>query len=182
MAKTRFTADAWGRPTIMDPKWYVLFCDARRDVQVERLVAHVGIETFNPRIPKTRKRNGDKALFPGYIFTRLDLSPDVWSSIRYLPGVRSLVETGGGPCPVDEGIVEHIRQRVAAYVPAGMQLRPGDRVTVTSGAFADLEGIFCETLSGAERIAILIDMMRRQIRVELPAEDVEAIVGGGQAA
>jgi transcription antitermination factor NusG len=53
--------------------WYVVHCEAQRDRQVERLVAHAGMETFAPRIPKTRQRNGDKALFPGYVFVRLDL-------------------------------------------------------------------------------------------------------------
>jgi transcriptional antiterminator RfaH len=164
------------------PSWYVIHCDARRDAQTEQLVAREGIQTFDPRIPKTRKRNGDKPLFPGYIFAQLDLSTDVWARIRHLPGVRSLVEIGGGPCPVDEAIVERVRQWVCSYQPLLVQPRPGDRVTVTAGAFADLEGVFCEALSGAERVAILIEMMRRQIRVELRVEDIEVLAPAGAVA
>jgi hypothetical protein len=44
--------------------WYAIHCEAQRDRQVERLLAHAGMETFAARVPTTRKRNGDKALFP----------------------------------------------------------------------------------------------------------------------
>jgi transcriptional antiterminator RfaH len=161
------------------PSWYAIHCDARRAVQTERLIAREDIETFNPRIPRTRKRNGDKPLFPSYMFARLDLSTDVWTRIQYTPGIRSLVEIGGGPCPVDDAIVERIRRWVGSYEPVPLRLRPGDRVTVTSGALADLEGVFCEALCGAERVAILIEMMRRQIRVELGVDDIEVLAPGG---
>jgi transcriptional antiterminator RfaH len=115
--------------------WYLIHCEAQRDQQVERLVAHAGMETFAARIPKTRKRNGDKALFPGYVFVRLDPHAGSWSMIRYLPGVRSLVEIGGGPCPVADEIVEAIR----------------------------------------ERVAILLDIMWRQVRVEPSVDSVRLI-------
>jgi transcription antitermination factor NusG len=71
---------------------------------------------------------------PGYIFAQLDLATDIWTRIRHLPGVRSLVEIGGGPCPVDEAIVERIRQWIGSYQPVPVRLRPGNRVTVTAGA------------------------------------------------
>jgi transcriptional antiterminator RfaH len=146
--------------------WYLIHCEAQRDQQVERLVAHAGMETFAARIPKTRKRNGDRALFPGYVFVRLELDAGSWSAIRYLPGVRSLVEIGGGPCPVADEIVEAIRNRVAGYIASHARLQRGDRVAVAGGIFAELEGVFCELLSGEERVAILLDLMRRQVRVE----------------
>lgn len=157
---------------MMHLHWYVVHCEPHRDRQVERLIVQTGAETFAPRIPKTRMRNGDKPLFPGYVFTRLDLASGVGGELRYVPGVRSLVEVGGEPCPVDDGIVEAIRRRVTTNVPDVGQLRSGDRVTVVSGSFADLEAVFCEHLSGAERVAVLIEMMRRQVRVELSVDDV----------
>jgi transcriptional antiterminator RfaH len=156
-------------------EWYVLHCKPQRDRQVERLVAHAGLETFAPRIPKTRWHNGDKLLFPGYVFVRLDLTTTDWQRIRYLPGVRSLVEIGGGPCPVDDGIIAAIRERIASKAFHGPRLHPGDRVRITRGAFAELEGIFSESLSGEERVAILLDIMQRQVRVELAADSIQPI-------
>lgn len=88
---------------------------------------------------------------------------------------------GGGPCPVDDRIVEAIRTRVEGWWSEPPQLAPGDRVRVTAGTFADLEGIFCESLSGDQRVAILLDMMRREIRVELSMDDVERVKRGAAA-
>lgn len=159
------------------PQWYLMSCDPRRDEQVCALVAIAGFETYTPRIPKTRRRNGDKPLFPGYVFTRLDLGCDDWTKVMYLPGVRRLVTVGGAPSVVDEEIVDAIRARIArgAFVPP--KLNPGDRIRVVSGAFEHLEGVFCEELTGAERVSILLDMMNRQVRVEVPADQLLHIPG-----
>jgi transcription elongation factor/antiterminator RfaH len=167
-------AQRWGGTEIVGrTHWYVLHCEPQRDLPVDRLVGNVGFETYAPRIPKTRKRNGDKPLFPGYVFVRLALTGGSWNAIRTLPGVRCLVEIGGGPCPVDDGIVEGIRQWVASRTPESPFPHPGDRVTITSGVFAHLDGVVCESLSSAERVAVLIDMMQRQVRVEIPVDSVE---------
>lgn len=159
----------------MHRNWYLIHCEPQRDPQVERLVSHISLEAFAPRIPKSRRRNGDKPLFPGYVFVRMDLASGVWNHIRYLPGVRALVEIGGGPCPVGDEIVETIRTRVTTYQPGGLRLGRGDRVMVATGAFADLEGVFCEALSGEERVAILVDMMRRQVRIELSTDHIRLL-------
>jgi transcriptional antiterminator RfaH len=162
--------------------WYVIHCEPSHDRQVERLIGSAHIEVFAPQLPKTRRRNGHKPLFPGYVFARLDLQTDTWGALRRLPGIRSLVEIGGGPCPLDDTVVAVIRRYVHdRSTSSGVHLVPGQRVSVTSGAFRDLEGIFCETLRGDERIAILVNLMRQQIRVELAldcvayAERLEAV-------
>lgn len=154
-----------------------MHCDPRRDSQVQHLVGLNGLETFAPRVPKTRKRNGDKPLFPGYVFTRLCMERGDWHKIAYLPGVRKLVEIGGGPCSVDDSIVEAIRLRVHRGTFRPPPIAPGTKIVVTAGAFADLEGIFCEELSGAERVAVLIEMMRRQVRIELSVDEVRPLAG-----
>lgn len=152
--------------------WYVIHCEAHHDRQVQHSVSLSNIEVYAPRIPATRKRNGDKPLFPGYVFARLDLASGVWGRLRYLPGVRSLVTNGAEPSTLDDGIVEAIRQRVDDFEPQVTRLKLGDRVRVLNGTFSDLEGLFCESLTGEQRIAVLIDMMRRQVRVEIDVDDV----------
>jgi len=159
----------------MPPKWFAVHCAPQYDRQVERLLQQHDIQAYSPRIPKTRRRNGDKPLFPGYLFARLDLSSGIWGQARFFPGVRSIVQSGGEPCPVDDGVVEAIRRRISAWVDAQTNLRPGMRVRVINGTFQHFEGLFCETLSGEQRVAVLIDMMRRQVRVELEADSIRPL-------
>lgn len=159
----------------MTSPWYAVHCDPRRDRQVQQLLAQHGLEPFAPRIPKTRRRNGDKPLFPGYVFARMDLDTGIWGNLRFMPGIRALVSAGGVACPVDDGIVETIRRRIALWGDPTARLRPGDRVHVIGGHFEHLEGLFSETLTGQERVAVLLDMMGRQVRVEILLDDVERI-------
>ena len=112
---------------------------------------HAGVGVFAPRLPRTRKRNGDKPLFPGYLFVRVDRDEGMWARLRFVPGVRNLVAMGGEPCPVDGSLVEAIRRRVAVFTPPDRKPLPGDRVRVIAGSFTDIEGLLCESLKGEER-------------------------------
>src|SRR5690242_11009723 len=120
--------------------WYLMHCDPRRDRQVERLLSLHGFETFAPLIPKTRSRNGNKPLFPGYVFTRLNLDRGDAAATSRLPGVRGLVEIGGGPCSVHASAVSAVRQRVQSGVFRTPDMKPGDRVRVINGPFVEFEG------------------------------------------
>lgn len=156
--------------------WYVIHCEPRLDLMVERVFTDGSVEAFAPRIPRARRRDGDKPLFPGYLFARMDLDTGVWGRMRFMPGVRALVEMGGMPCPVDEGIVAAIRRRVAGWSAASTPVfHEGERVRVVGGSFEHLEGLFSESLSGEERAAVLLDMMERQVRVELHIDHLERV-------
>jgi transcriptional antiterminator RfaH len=163
-------------------RWYVVHCEPHRDRQVEHVMAVRGVEAYSPHIARTRRHNGKKPLFPGYVFARLALDTGVWSALRFSPGIKSLIEIGGGPCPVGDEIVDEVRRRAEAYVPPAPDPSAGDRVVVKGGALEGLEGVFNETLSGEERVAVLIDMMHRQVRVELSAGLVRRVRHGGKAA
>lgn len=157
----------------MGEAWYVLQCAARHDQQVEQLVRLHGVESFAPRIAKTRACSGNKALFPGYVFVHLDPRGTPWQTVRSLPGVHSLVQIGGGPCPVADEIVAGIRYLAATYLPGPGHLQVGDPVRIHSGAFAAAQGIFTESLRGDVRAAIMTAMMHREVRVELDADTIE---------
>jgi transcription antitermination factor NusG len=82
---------------------------------------------------------------------------------------------------MSEEIVTVIRERTAGLSQRVRCLQPGDAVAVVRGPLADLEGVFCESLSGEERVVILLDVMRRQTRVALPKRDIVPVVSGAGA-
>lgn len=117
------------------------------------------------------------ALFPRYLFVRMDVEAMRWRSILSTVGVMQLVCRGSDPCPVPDAAIAEIRRRedAAGYValsPASSP-HPGGQMQVTEGAFADCIGLV-EALTDQQRVTLLIHMMGWPIRVTLGAESVRA--------
>jgi transcriptional antiterminator RfaH len=116
-------------------------------------------------------------LFPRYLFVAVDLSAQRWRSIYSTVGVSRLVCNGDEPSPVPEGVVAALRSREDGNgfikLQARPAFRPGERIRVLDGAFASCLGLF-EGMAERERIAILLDLLGRKVRVVLDADLVAA--------
>lgn len=143
--------------------WYLIRTKSNRESYVRDQLSHVVPEVFLPMLDLSTARVRARAastmvpLFPQYVFARLDLSVHYFA-IRYMSGVVGFVCAGYDPLPVSEGIVNGVRDRCTDGV---VQLRPmpfyrGERVRIVDGPFRDFEAIFESYLSGAKRVAILI--------------------------
>jgi transcriptional antiterminator RfaH len=136
-------------------------------------------DVFLPRLKGRAPRWGRMAdsigpLFPCYLFARFDLQARYFD-LKYLQGVKGLVSAGNEALVVPSAIVDEIRNRmvggVVEIVPA--PLAAGERVTVVEGPFRGLEAIFERYLSGAERVAILLNTINASgVRMVLPAGSV----------
>ena len=116
-------------------------------------------------------------LFPRYLFVAIDLNMQRWRSICSTVGISRLVCNGDDPTPVPMGIVEALRSREDAGGFIKLDCRPrfraGDKVRVLDGAFSSCFGLF-EGTAERERIAILLDLLGRKVRVVLGADLVAA--------
>jgi transcriptional antiterminator RfaH len=110
-------------------------------------------------------------LFPCYVFARLELQASYFG-VKYLPGVQGLVSAGKDPIVVPEAIVREIRLRGVddlVEIPED-PFDNGQPVRVVDGPFRGFEAIFDRYLSGAERVAILLNAIQATgLRVVLPA-------------
>jgi transcriptional antiterminator RfaH len=141
-----------------------------------------GFQIYFPRYLK-RRRHARRIetvaapLFPRYLFVAIDLNIHRWRSICSTVGVSRLVCNGDDPTPVPEGVVETLRTREDAGGFIKLDCRPrfcaGDRVRVLDGAFSSCLGLF-EGMAERERIAILLDLLGRKVRVVLDADLVAA--------
>src|SRR6202023_286489 len=152
--------------------------EARADLNLRRQ----GFATYLPRYLRKRRharRNEIVAapLFPRYLFVAVDLAHDRWRVIQSTFGVSHLVVVGGAPLPVPDRVVNAIRARedrdgyVALGLPAG--IGPGTRVRLIDGIFADAKGIL-DRIADDRRVAILLDLLGREVRVFVPAASVRA--------
>jgi transcriptional antiterminator RfaH len=79
---------------------------------------------------------------------------------------------------VPDAVVSEIRARedgdgfVKLGLPAG--IAPGSLVRVTDGIFAEARGIL-ERIAGESRVAVLLSLLGREVRVNVPAASIGAV-------
>jgi transcriptional antiterminator RfaH len=141
-----------------------------------------GIEVYFPRLaPALPRRAGAdeplEALFPGYLFARLDLARE-YHLAAWTPGVAHFLGLGEGlPAPLDDAVVASLRERAGGgeVLRPRVMLRVGDPVEIRNGPFAGLLAVIDRPCSAAGRVQILLDLLRRQTRLDLPASAVAPV-------
>lgn len=158
-------------------RWYVVRTKPRREHYAQEQLVRRGVETFFPRLVETARFRPEPLigpLFPTYLFARVRLDVQ-YTSVIWTPGVRHLVAFGDVPTPLDDGVVEFIRERCGKEGIARMapSFRDGDAVRVRRGPLEGLVGVVEGGMSGQSRVHVLMEILRRQTRVSVPVELLE---------
>jgi transcriptional antiterminator RfaH len=166
----------------LHPRWYVAHTHPHAEAKATAHLNRQGFEIYFPRYLK-RRRHARRVetvaapLFPRYLFVAIDLSVQRWRSIYSTIGVHRLVCNGDDPTPVPDGVVEALKKRGDAggfiKLESRSRFRAGDKIRVLDGAFSSCLGLF-EGMAERERIAILLDLLGRKVRVVLDADLVAA--------
>lgn len=154
--------------------WYAIHAKTRQERLAEEHLARQGYRIYLPLIRAPKRRRGHwrevvEALFPGYLFVRLDLDTCNSAPIRSTRGVVGMVGFGGVVPPVPGDLIDGImaaRSDAEGVILARPLPDPGDRVAIISGPLAGLEAIFLSA-SGEERANILLDLLGRAHRVSV---------------
>ncbi|WP_213878576.1 transcription/translation regulatory transformer protein RfaH [Pseudomonas sp. dw_358] len=148
--------------------WYLIQTKPRQEARAQEHLTRQNFECFRPLHSPTseaRKSRREEELFPGYVFIRMD-EEHSWYPIRSTRGVSRVVAFGGQPCPVQDALIEQIRQRMACSTPKRAQFTHGERIMARTGD-SDVQAIFlCD--DGEERAVILLNLLQREQRVILP--------------
>src|SRR5271168_3719729 len=163
-------------------RWYVVQTQPHAEAKATGHLRRQGFETYLPRYLK-RRRHARKVetvaapLFPRYVFVAVDLAAQRWRSIYSTVGVARLVCNGDDPAAVPDAVVAALRGREDAggfiKLDSRPGFRPGEKVRVLDGAFSSCLGLF-DGMAERERIAILLDLLGRKVRVVLDADLVAA--------
>jgi transcriptional antiterminator RfaH len=172
------TAENDGRPN-----WYVVHTHPHAERKAAAHLARQGFEIYLPQYLKKR-RHARKVelvaapLFPRYLFIAIDRTTQRWRSVASTVGVSHLVCHGDELAALPDAIIAELRDREGenGFICADVKPRflPGDQVRVVDGVFAACFGRF-ESMSGADRVAILLDLLGRKARVVLDQEAVVAV-------
>jgi transcription antitermination factor NusG len=161
--------------------WYVAKTKPTKEKSVENYITEKwGIEVFLPiiRHPSSKKK-GFEPLFPTYLFCLVDTLSDAWPAIRWVPGLCYFLGTGQELVPVSGELIARLKQRVSWWNEGGFvpHFVPGERVLVASGPFSGLEGIFERYLPARQRCQVLLQIVDRLSKVELPADILKSESG-----
>ncbi len=159
--------------------WYVVSTKARREQFAQEQLNRRAVETFLPRILEPGRVSIKPVvapLFPSYLFVRVDLEQQYFN-VAWTPGVRKFIGFEALPCPVDDAVVEFLVARVGheGILRALPSFKEGDVVRIKHGPFEGLVGIIEHPGCGQGRVRVLMELLRRQTRVDLPQQIIEHI-------
>jgi transcriptional antiterminator RfaH len=152
--------------------WYVVQTKPRQESRALEQLQNQGYTCFLPTLKIEKVRRGElglcaEPLFARYLFIQLDTVTSNWSPIRSTRGVSNLVAFGGRFPTLPDAWVEALQS--APQVIHQRLFEPGERVTVTSGPFAGLEGIY-QMADGEARAMVLIELMSKPQRLTFAAD------------
>ena len=159
-------------------QWYVIYSKPQKEEYARLHLSSKGLDVFFPQLlfpPSAKKRKRLVPLFPNYLFVRLSCFSDEFSYARWSPGVSRIVSFNGVPAALDEDVVTFIMRQANSegIITARSKLKAGEEVRVSHGPFQGLVGIIQEAPTSKGRVKILLKLLSRQVRAEVPIEYVE---------
>lgn len=181
-------------------RWYCVRAGFGQTAVADRSIREAGFEVFAPTIfrPATPARRDSAGvmrvgkpdrvefLFVRYIITRFRLADPSWYDIRTLDGVERIISGSystlnpiGIPIAIPDDNIAFVREklgpndcidpRVFRYDP----IKVGTSLRMLNGPMSDRVGL-CE-MSDGQRIVLLMNLLGRPVRIEVPHGAVEPI-------
>ena len=160
------------------PNWYVVYSKTHKEDLAKDSLALKGLNVFLPRLlfPQSlKKRRRIVPLFPSYLFVRFRVSRE-YHHVIWCPGVKRVVSFCNMPAPVDERVIEFLMQQATSdgIITGSSNLKVGGEVQIRGGPFDGLIGILQDPPNGGKRVKVLMKLLSREVKVEVPVEFVEA--------
>jgi transcriptional antiterminator NusG len=174
--------------------WYVVKVQSGREESIkeaiERRVKIEGLEEFYGQIvipakSVTEMRHGkrvtkEQKLFPGYLVAEVEYNDRILYLFRETSGVGDFV--GGGINKPPPPLAPHEVARMTGLKhegPVEEKIKPifdkGDKVKVTDGAFAGMEGEVKEIMEAKGQVKVEVTIFGRPVSLELEYWQVEAV-------
>ena len=166
--------------TIAASIWHVVQTHGHSENKAAAHLLRQGYTVYLPRYLK-RRRHARRietvatALFPRYLFVASSSLTQGWRSIQSTIGVTHLVCNGDTPAFISSDVIAELRGREDEAGFIRLDPRPrfgvGDKIRVIEGAFDSCLGLF-EGMADRDRVAILLDLLGRKVRVLLNQDSI----------
>jgi len=155
--------------------WYGVFCKPRQEAVAEENLQRQGFYVYLPRIRTRHRRRGQwvsavEALFPRYLFIRIDPLRRSTATVHSTRGVVSLVRFGREPAVIPDAVMDAILQREDSASGLHQNDQPlfcvGDPVKLVEGPLASMEGIFAQE-DGEQRVTVLLELLGKTNKISV---------------
>ena len=164
-------------------KWYVVHTysgyENKVKVNLEKAVENNGMQDkiVDVRIPleevveikNNKRRTVQRKLLPGYVMVKMEMTNETWFVVRNTRGVTGFVGAGNKPTPLSE------TDFASVFDPAPqtqVDIHVGDNVRILSGLFENFTGRVTEIDEAAQRVKVVVPMLKRETDVELAYDEV----------
>jgi transcription termination/antitermination protein NusG len=156
-------------------QWYALYTRSHCEQSVYNQLASKGFNVLLPKIERWSRRGGQQhpisvPLFPSYLFLRHPMDKVSYIEVRKTRGlVRILGERWDRLSVVPDVEMEAIQQVLRSRLPALTHpyLKDGQRIRITQGPLAGVEGILVHRKPEKGLLVLSIDLLRRSVAVEV---------------
>ena len=160
-------------------EWYVVYSKPQKEDYARFHLSAKGLEVFFPqlRFPNSaKKRRRLVPLFPNYLFVRLKLFSEEFLYAQWCPGVSRIVSFNGVPASIQDSVVEFLMAQtdVDGIIDGRPKLSAGQQIRISAGPFGGLVGIIQEPPNAKGRIKVLLQLLNRPTRVDVPIQFLEA--------
>ena len=165
---------------IDNSQWFLIYTKAQQEQRAKKNLECQGFETFLPMIAWTQSESSKaitlKAMFPRYLFVKINPELDKWNRIKSTRGVSHLVIFGQRLAEIPNQVISYLqsgadkndifRQKIVRQ-----EFQKGDKLIVQKGIFKDKEATFLAKKS-KERVRILLSFVNHLITADIPTSDI----------
>lgn len=161
-------------------EWYAIRTNPKEEERADINLRTWQVQTFAPKLRELCSGYGgryvSKPLFSSYIFARFNARKQL-HNIKYTRGVQNVVSFGDRPIPIDDKVIDLIKDRIGedGFIKLGEELKYGDKVTIKFGPLKSLVGIFEKRIKETERVKILLDAVSYQSHLLIDREMIERV-------
>jgi len=158
--------------------WYVVRCKANAERTVAHGLSNRGLEVFLPLEKRASRRKNigfiETPLFPGYVFARFEHRESLL--VVSCPGVVHVLCRGSVPEPVDPVEIHSllVLSRTSLALSPLPVFQLGERVRITNGPLADVEGIVVRD-TGNPKLILSVSLLRRSVIAHVDREWIESL-------
>lgn len=160
---------------VMIPQWFAAWTRSHCEQLVHDQLTAKRFHAFLPTIKTWSRRAGIRHLvpvpmFPGYVFIRHQMDKSSHVEVLKTRGlVRILGERWDRLAPIADDEIEAIERIVSAELPVlpHPYLREGQRVRITDGPLAGVEGMLMRSKPTKGLLIVSVDLLQRSVAVEM---------------